>query len=608
MFAIFNAIFSTIGPFISITVSLSIAFTVIIWFTLSMIYALSEIINFLLGQPLVGWLVTGDINTSNNLSILLQKGAFKFDAPLMIFIYTAMIMSLFIFIIYFFWSAGPFNSKARGSLTTRGIGILMILLTIVWLPTIYFVLVIATSGFLMMLSTLLAMKKAQNFTEQINLMDLKNSVISNLEKFKDLKNKLGFNFIDLESQEIKDFINQTFDSSTTSIFSLFTNLWNDQMSDRFLTIEKIDQWVILINNIKIDNLKELILTTEQRNQLFELARFSNGLNQLNQYYESLKKFFYDDTVYDRFNNIFLVIKNNSLPNLSNFKINEQIFSLNTLNNDFKISNFAFLLTDKASVFNTSFSQSLVNILYSLALGEKSVFVPGWESGWNIIGTIPSSIASPISNVTANLFYNVKMLAIGGIVNAVVLPSLMIFTFLLLKRFIYIAFWPLMILFRLAKTGMGDINLVKDGFNQLVNKFLSIIVIALMWNFITVITVLIFDGLQQLTFFKDNGQGWINDILQLITVVGILAGSFTLIKEFIEIIEQDRFLAGAGAQEVSSAKGKAASQLQSGQKNVQATTKQIKKIAKNRNVNDVIAKTGVGIKSVVSKMTGRFKGV
>ena len=605
MFAFINGFFSIAAPFISATVSLTIAFTVVIWFTLSMIYALSEIINFLLGQPLVGWLVTGDINTSNNLKILLEKGAFRFDAPIMIFIITAMILSVFVFIFYFFWSAMPFNSKERGSISVRATGILMIFLIIIWLPTLYFILVIGTSGLLVALSTFLSLKRQQDFTEQINLMALKNDLINNLEKLKEFKSNLDFNVVNLESEEVKDFVNKHFSSIAVNIFPLFTNIWNDTMSDRFLTTEKIDEWIALINSLNLEDLNQLVLTTEQRNLLFEIARFSTNLNLLNQYYDSLAKFFYTPEIKNGFNSLFLTIKNDSYPNLSEFNM-RNIFALNNLSNSFEISNFVFLLTDKASILNSSFSQTIVNILYSLALGRTAVFVPGWESGWNVIAGVPSEISSPLANVTVNLFYNIKMLAIGGIVNAIVLPSLMVFAFLLLKRFLYIAFWPIMILFRLAKTGTGDKNIVKEGFVQLISKFLSIVAIALMWNFIAFLTVSIFDGLQQLTFFKDKGQGWVNEIFQLIVIIGLLAASFALIKEFIEIFEQDRFLAKTGVQEVASAKNKASTQTQRGQKIAQANIKNFKTKLTSESAQGVYKNIGVGVKNVATKMAGRFK--
>ena len=55
----------------------------------------------MLGQPFVGWLITGDINATNDLEILTKHGMFSLTSPIMMFLYVGMIISAFLFVIYF---------------------------------------------------------------------------------------------------------------------------------------------------------------------------------------------------------------------------------------------------------------------------------------------------------------------------------------------------------------------------------------------------------------------------------------------------------------------------------------------------------------------------
>lgn len=545
-----------ITPLIQFTISMSMAFVVLIWFTLSLIYAITTIINFLLGQPFIGWLITGDINASNDLQFLFKNGLFSFNAPLMIFLYIGLGISAFMFLIYFVFAIMPFNIKNTGNTSNQLIGISIIILSIIWIPFLYSLLIIATSGLMVVLNSLLNINNSESLGSQINLFDLKNRTLLQLNQLKKLKEELGFNQIDLESEQVKNFIN-SWTQEKKSYFIFFAELWNKTFSDQALNTNNIDLWINVLENINLDKLENL--SAVEASALNNILEFSSRLNQMNSYYEQFNGSIPD---LESFNKIFLTVRPNSKIDLKSFVLKKELIDLRVLNENYTINDFIFILINNKNIFTNDFGQTLVNILYSLALGENKVFVPGWgNSGvgdsWNVIMQIPSSITLIGLNLTANLFYNIKMLAIGGIINSILLSGFLVFALILLKRFLYIAFWPIMILFRAARSGSGDLGLIKDGVNQLFYKFLSIIIFALMWNFISVLTTGIFQGIDKMTDWKVNY--WIIEVLKLFVIIGLIWGSFILIKEFLEIMEQDRLLANAGASEVSSAKSKAENQ-------------------------------------------------
>lgn len=545
-----------ITPLIQFTISMSMAFVVLIWFTLSLIYAITTIINFLLGQPFIGWLITGDINASNDLQFLFKNGLFSFNAPLMIFLYVGLGISAFMFLIYFVFAIMPFNIKNTGNTSNQLIGISIIILSIIWIPFLYSLLIIATSGLMVVLNSLLNINNSESLGSQINLFDLKNRTLLQLNQLKKLKEELGFNQIDLESEQVKNFIN-SWTQEKKSYFIFFAELWNKTFSDQALNTNNIDLWINVLENINLDKLENL--SAVEASALNNILEFSSRLNQMNSYYEQFNGSIPD---LESFNKIFLTVRPNSKIDLKSFVLKKELIDLRVLNENYTINDFIFILINNKNIFTNDFGQTLVNILYSLALGENKVFVPGWgNSGvgdsWNVIMQIPSSITLIGLNLTANLFYNIKMLAIGGIINSILLSGFLVFALILLKRFLYIAFWPIMILFRAARSGSGDLGLIKDGVNQLFYKFLSIIIFALMWNFISVLTTGIFQGIDKMTDWKVNY--WIIEVLKLFVIIGLIWGSFILIKEFLEIMEQDRLLANAGASEVASAKSKAENQ-------------------------------------------------
>ena len=543
-------------PLIQFTISMSMAFVVLIWFTLSLIYAITTIINFLLGQPFIGWLITGDINASNDLQFLFKNGLFSFNAPLMIFLYVGLGVSVFMFVMYFVVTIMPFNIKNTGNISNQLIGISIIILSIIWIPFLYSLLIIATSGLMVVLNSLLNINNSESLGSQINLFDLKNKTITQLNQIKYLKNQLEFKQIDIESEAIKNLINP-WTQENKGYFFFFSELWNKNFSDANLSIQRIDKWIDILNSINLDDLSSL--TKEQIEGLKDVYKISLDLNQMNEYYDQFSFLIHD---LEKFNNIFFTAKGDSQIDLKKFILKMELLDLRFLDKNYKLNDFIFILLNSKNIFANDFGQTLVNILYSLALGENSVFVPGWgnsgvSDSLNIIMQIPNSIKTPGINVSLNLFYNIKMLAIGGIINSILLSGFLVFALILLKRFLYIAFWPIMILFRAARSGSGDLGLIKEGVNQLFYKFLSIIIFALMWNFISVLTTGIFQGIDKMTDWKVDY--WIIEVLKLFVIIGLIWGSFILIKEFLEIMEQDRLLANAGASEVASAKSKAENQ-------------------------------------------------
>lgn len=572
-------------PLIQFTISMSMAFVVLIWFTLSLIYAITTIINFLLGQPFIGWLITGDINASNDLQFLFKNGLFSFNAPLMIFLYVGLGVSVFMFVMYFVVTIMPFNIKNTGNISNQLIGISIIILSIIWIPFLYSLLIIATSGLMVVLNSLLNINNSESLGSQINLFDLKNKSITQLNQIKYLKNQLEFKQIDIESEAIKNLINP-WTQENKGYFFFFSELWNKNFSDANLSIERIDKWIDILNSINLDDLSSL--TKEQIEGLKDVYKISLDLNQMNEYYDQFSFLIHD---LEKFNNIFFTAKRDSQIDLKKFILKMELLDLRFLDKNYKLNDFIFILLNSKNIFANDFGQTLVNILYSLALGENSVFVPGWgnsgvSDSLNIIMQIPDSIKTPGINVSLNLFYNIKMLAIGGIINSILLSGFLVFALILLKRFLYIAFWPIMILFRAARSGSGDLGLIKEGVNQLFYKFLSIIIFALMWNFISVLTTGIFQGIDKMTDWKVDY--WIIEVLKLFVIIGLIWGSFILIKEFLEIMEQDRLLANAGASEVASAKSKAenqASKISKDWKSAKASgSKKIDPIKKNVKAN------------------------
>lgn len=568
-------------PLIQFTISMSMAFVVLIWFTLSLIYAITTIINFLLGQPFIGWLITGDINASNDLQFLFKNGLFSFNAPLMIFLYVGLGVSVFMFVMYFVVTIMPFNIKNTGNISNQLIGISIIILSIIWIPFLYSLLIIATSGLMVVLNSLLNINNSESLGSQINLFDLKNKTITQLNQIKYLKNQLEFKQIDIESEAIKNLINP-WTQENKGYFFFFSELWNKNFSDANLSIQRIDKWIDILNSINLDDLSSL--TKEQIEGLKDVYKISLDLNQMNEYYDQFSFLIHD---LEKFNNIFFTAKGDSQIDLKKFILKMELLDLRFLDKNYKLNDFIFILLNSKNIFANDFGQTLVNILYSLALGENSVFVPGWgnsgvSDSLNIIMQIPNSIKTPGINVSLNLFYNIKMLAIGGIINSILLSGFLVFALILLKRFLYIAFWPIMILFRAARSGSGDLGLIKEGVNQLFYKFLSIIIFALMWNFISVLTTGIFQGIDKMTDWKVDY--WIIEVLKLFVIIGLIWGSFILIKEFLEIMEQDRLLANAGASEVASAKSKAenqASKISKDWKSAKASgSKKIDPIKKN----------------------------
>ena len=568
-------------PLIQFTISMSMAFVVLIWFTLSLIYAITTIINFLLGQPFIGWLITGDINASNDLQFLFKNGLFSFNAPLMIFLYVGLGVSVFMFVMYFVVTIMPFNIKNTGNISNQLIGISIIILSIIWIPFLYSLLIIATSGLMVVLNSLLNINNSESLGSQINLFDLKNKSITQLNQIKYLKNQLEFKQIDIESEAIKNLINP-WTQENKGYFFFFSELWNKNFSDANLSIQRIDKWIDILNSINLDDLSSL--TKEQIEGLKDVYKISLDLNQMNEYYDQFSFLIHD---LEKFNNIFFTAKGDSQIDLKKFILKMELLDLRFLDKNYKLNDFIFILLNSKNIFANDFGQTLVNILYSLALGENSVFVPGWgnsgvSDSLNIIMQIPNSIKTPGINVSLNLFYNIKMLAIGGIINSILLSGFLVFALILLKRFLYIAFWPIMILFRAARSGSGDLGLIKEGVNQLFYKFLSIIIFALMWNFISVLTTGIFQGIDKMTDWKVDY--WIIEVLKLFVIIGLIWGSFILIKEFLEIMEQDRLLANAGASEVASAKSKAenqASKISKDWKSAKASgSKKIDPIKKN----------------------------
>lgn len=602
------------SSFLTATIQMCISFVVLIWFTLSIIYAISEIINFLLGQPLIGWLLTGKISNVNDISFLFKHGMFNLTSPIMIFLYSAIVVSAFLFIFYFTWSLMPFNSSNIGELSSRVIGIGLIILATIWIPFLYSLLIIATSGLMVGLNSLINFNNSNNIMKTMNLPFLKSVLLKNLNQLKDLKMQMNFLYINTNSSEFKNYVEQSFNADTGAKVLMFAESWNQILSDSSLPLSQLNSWIDIVSKLDFDKIGKF--NSAEIKTLELIGAMSQKLDQMKIYYNDIAKWISDPSDLKKFNDFFLSTKteNEFLGiNLSDFSIREKILNINILSDRYNASNFSFVLVNSSNVFSNNFSQTIVNILYSIAIGEKdAVFVPGWsgsgtESSWKVISSIPIKMISLPLNITLFLFYNIKVLAVGGIINSFLLTGIIIFALILIRRFIFIAFWPLIILFKLAKSGLGDIYIVKESINQLFNKFISIIVFSLGWNLISLLTNSIFDAINNAEIFTENI--WILDVLKLFLIIGIVWSSFLLIKEFLDSMEKNKTTVQSGASEAASAQSKLSRSKSAGVQHSSGMVRSVNKMLKSNsdNKNNNQNKSGNPfMMRVVNKMAGRFK--
>lgn len=540
-------------PFINATIFLTTSFVTLIWFSLSLIFALIEIINFMLGQPLIGWLITGNFNATNNLTIITQQGMFSFVSPMMIFLYIALIISILLFIVY--WIYSMFQQE-MGLISTRFIGLLIICLSIIWIPFLYSLLAIATSGLMLGLNSLMNLQKIAQISKDFDFSNLKINTINQLNQIKNLLNEVSFNKVDINNQNVQDFINQYLSPSNLSSFQNLINFWNQNLE--FLNEKQIEKWISILNSINSTEDMNLF-SADNKNELIKLASFSQNLKQMNSFYDDLP-FWYENNsttpnLLLNLNSIFIINKNVSL-NLNEIKLTDLIFIKNSIGQNETINNLVFYILNNKNVLSNNFSQTIVNVLYSLSLGKNTIFVPGWDSlsttGFNIFWLIPAEIKTPIANVTTHLFYNIKMLVVGTVINSILLPCLFILALTFLKRFLYIAFWPITTLILLARSGQGD-KQFSSSINEIFYKFINIVALGLLWNFITVLVTAIFGSLVKINYFGNNQ--WIFEIFQVFLIIGIIFLSIYLLKEFNESLESNRYLAKHGANEIVGARQK-----------------------------------------------------
>lgn len=549
---IFGFIGAASAPFITITIQLSIAFVVLVWFSLSLIYALSEIINFLLGQPFVGWLITGNINATNDLDSLLNQNLFIFNSPILIFLYIAIIMSIFLFLIYFVYSLSPFSTNEfDSSIKPRIYGIVLIILSVVWIPFLYSILVIATSALIMGLNGLLGISQNNTINDVYNFSQLKTSLINNLNQLNEWLDGVDLNTVSTNSPEFEAFLD-SLNSQEQSALLLFVDEWNVNWASGLINSSKIDEWIKVIDNINEENL--LLLNDEQIKTLNEIAQMSNSISNMSNYLSIFSNKI--NSIYDF--NSFFILGNSNIT----FDPNSEIFTfsldrINSLDNPDKLTSmkdFCFLLLYNQNFVSINYSQNLVNMLYSIALGKDSIFVPGWSTSigtsWNLFWMIPYETKTPFINVSVFLFYNIKMLAIGSIINGVVLIGILSFLMILISRIVYIAFWPVFILFKMAKSGEGNLEIAKSSINELFYKFVNILAFAFAWNLVCVLTISFHNVIDQITYF--DTQIWIKDILNILMMAGIIYSSFEIIKNFLRTLEESRSPFVDGANQIKSA--------------------------------------------------------
>lgn len=556
---IISGIATLMLPFINVTIAFCAAFVVSIWFTLTIIYGIIEIINLLLGQPLVGWLITGDINATNDIRNLFSSNMFSFTSPIMMFLYVALAISLFMFLVYFIFQMFQFKTLDNFSVSSTILSFSLIILSVIWIPFLYSLLVLVSASLMIGITSLLSLAKI-NSSESYNfdVNTLKNNLIENLQKLKSLKAQGRFLYVDLENPKIQEWTKNHLNAQEIVSFQTLVENWNNFLTDNNLPMNKFNNWIDTLNSINYHDFSQL--TFDQKSVLAELGAFSQCLNLLNHCYDDI---FHKILILEElreFNGWFI---SSSSINLEEFRLNIQVFDLNLLDREFTIENFAFYVLHNQVIYSNKFSQNLVNILYSLALGKNSVFIPGWsdnviEQSWNLFWIIPTEMKLLGLNFTAYLFYNLKVILIGSIINSILITSIIIFAFTLLRRFVYIAIWPIYALFLLANAGAkGDFSIVRSGINDLFYKFVNILVFGLLWNFICLLTTSIFAALDQIDAKEFFGsEAWIMDIFKLFVVIGIIIDGFAIIGDIIQKLSEEKTSASSGASEIAKASSKA----------------------------------------------------
>lgn len=577
-----SALATLFVPFLKITIQLCVAFVILIWFSLSLIYAATKIIDFLLGQPFVGWLITGNINAPNDMSILTQQGMFSLTAPIMQFLYVGMIVSAFLFIVYFIYTLLPISwDKGIGPLWTRAKGIIGISLAFIWIPFTYSILVITTNGLMIGLYAFLNVDRSKNnFVNDYN--NLKSKAITNLNLLRDTLLVMEVKKVDPNAGEFESYLN-TLSSERQFALLQFTDAWNNNFANSLITPQKIDLWIQTVGMLDFNNLSKV--TLEQKEALNSLSSASNKMVQMLSYYSIWVRHSHNEI--SIFNSFFFTPNSISAHpiDLNNFLFDDNFLIYNQIGDGVFLNTFARFVNFNGSFTDTNFSQSLVNILYSMAIGRNEVFIAGWDysmsNSFSIAGMIPWEMKITFVNLTY-LSYNIKVLAIGSIINSIMLPAIFIFTLTLLKRFVYIAFWPIMILIAFARNAQGENKFVRYYINELFYKTINIIGFALMWNFVAVISIAIYNAINKSNVFSN--ELWIKDVLNVFVVIGIVVASFMVIKTFLSAMEEDRSSLTAGASEVAAAKNKMESQVskQKGQAN-KSFSQAGKKFNKNESV-------------------------
>lgn len=571
-------------PFISITISFCTAFVILVWFTLTIIYAITEIINLLLGQPLVGWLITGDISATNDVRNLFSNNMFSFTSPIMMFLYVGLAVSLFMFLVYFLFQIFEFKTIDNFSLSSSVFSFCLIIFSLIWIPFLYSMLVLVTASLMTGLTSLLNLARLNN--SQANNFDLestKTSLINNLFKLKNLKEQGQFLFIDIEKPEIQEWIKKRLSYQETISFNTLVQNWNNLLTDSNLSKDKLDNWINILNAIDTKDISKL--TQDQKNLLTELGSFSQTLNLLNTHYDAIFSKILSIDELKEFNKWF--IQSDSID-FESFRLNHKIFNLNNLEKNMTIEGFAFYILNNKIVFSNKFSQNLVNILYSLALGKNAVFVPGWsndvvEQSWNLFWVIPWEMKTLGVNITAYLFYNVKVILIGSLINSVLISALIIFALILLKRFVYIAMWPIYMLFLLARSsGQGSLSFAKLGINELFYKFINILVFSLLWNFICLLTSSVFAAINEVNPYDlFNNEVWIIDVFKLFVIIGIIISGFNLTADILQKLSEEKSGASSGASEIARAGSKSSAEASKLKKKSYQSTKQVGKSINKR---------------------------
>lgn len=157
-------------------------------------------------------------------------------------------------------------------------------------------------------------------------------------KLKELKEKAQFLYVDINNQEIQNWIKTNLQGNEIVPFNNLIESWNNFLSDQNLSIDKIDSWIEILNNLNINDY--FILTKNEKEILIEIGSFSQSLEFMGVYYNNIFVKIQDFDELEMFNQWFV---SSTTINFRDFRLNQQIFNLNNLENNVTIKSLLYCI-------------------------------------------------------------------------------------------------------------------------------------------------------------------------------------------------------------------------------------------------------------------------